>query len=141
MTWFSKLKPHKAKHAAATNALLAEHVLGYIEIVPENPFVGELKNAVVQVWRYSGFPNMTVDQVCDRFNSMTRFQQLNFLAMAFNELGHHPMLENESWRPVKNPLLGGLDDPANIEAASIELLSKHGVEVRIPNEVLDIRTW
>lgn len=45
-----KMLPSPRKLGAATNALLAEHLLQHVEFVPENPFARELKQAVINVW-------------------------------------------------------------------------------------------
>ncbi len=100
-----KLLPSPKKLNAATNALLAEHYLSLIELVGENPFVEELKHGIVSAWHNSGFKNLSEDTVYEQFNQCTRFQQLNIIAMAFNENNINPSLNGEIWREVKNPAL------------------------------------
>jgi hypothetical protein len=136
-----KLLPSPKKLNAATNALLAEHSISLIELVGENPFVKELKSGVVSAWRHSGFPNMNEEYIYERFNSFTRFQQLNILAMAFNELNQAPMLQGEFWQNVKNPLLPNLEDKQHINSVAARLKSKHGVDIHIPEEKLNIYDW
>ena len=67
----------------------------------------ELRDKIVDLWRLSGFPSMEDSDVVAIFNIDSRFEQLNIFAMARNELGHRPMLQNESWRSVRNPFMPG----------------------------------
>ena len=126
---------------AATNALLAEHSISLIELVGENPYVKDLKSGIVNAWRHSGFPNMKEEDIYEQFNHCTRFQQLNILAMAFNELNHDPMLPGEFWQFVKNPFLPDLDDEHHLKSVAARLKSKHGVDIQIPEQRLNIYDW
>jgi len=126
---------------AVTNALLAEHSLSLIELVGENPYVNELKSGIVSAWRHSGFPNMKEEDIYEQFNHCTRFQQLNILAMAFNELNQDPMLPGEFWQSVKNPFLPELNDEHHLKSVAARLKSKHGVDIQIPEERLNIYDW
>lgn len=127
------------KFSAATNAILAEHTLGLVELVPENPFAKRLKDQVIDVWRRMGFPNMTEDQVAQSFNGLTRIGQLNILAIAFAELGDRPYLPGESWQYVRRPLL--MEDEAHVRAVAARMKSKHGVDIHIPTERFQIVDW
>lgn len=126
---------------ASTNALLAEHSISLIELVGENPYVKDLKSGIISAWRHSGFPNMKEEDIYEQFNHCTRFQQLNILAMAFNELNQDPMLPGEFWQTVKNPFLPGLDEKQHLQSVAARLKSKHGVDIRIPDERLNIYDW
>lgn len=129
------------KIAAAYNAVLAEHKLGLIELIPLNPFSMELVDALVAAWRHSGFPKDERDYVLSRFNRCSRFQQLNLLAMAFNELGINPDLPGEFWRNVKNPFQAKLESQRHIDAVISTIKFQHGVCVTIPNEPMNIHSW
>jgi len=133
--------PGKKKYDAATNALLVEHALGSIEFIPENPFAQQLKAAIVQVQRYALHRNVPEQKVYSDFNSYTRFQQLNIIAMAFNEVGIEPVLHGEYWQPVKNPFLPNLDSPSHIRAVAERLARKHGTRIEIGTEPMNIETW
>lgn len=126
---------------AATNALLAEHFLQYVELVPENPFAKRLMDKIVDVWRLSGFPSIKDAAVAESFNNESRFAQLNIIAMALNKLGQHPMLPNESWHPVSNPVIPGLDDDAHIQAVAKRLQLNHGVNIQIPSRRFQMKEW
>ena len=126
---------------AATNALLAEHYISLVELVGENPYVNELKSGVVKAWRHSGFPNMKEEDIYEQFNHSTRFQQLNILAMACNELNQDPMLPGEFWQSVKNPFLPELDDKHHLKSVAARLKSKHGVDIQIPEVRLNLYEW
>ena len=124
---------------AAKNALLVEHQLRYIELVPQNPFTGELKDAVIRVLRVSGFPRITEEDVRDHFNRSTRIAQLSLLAMALNELGHQPMLGNEFWHPVRNPFR--VVDEAYLSAVTSRLKYAHGIDISIRAKPLTMTDW
>jgi hypothetical protein len=131
--------PSPKQFGPATNALLVEHALGLIELVPQNPFATRLKDAVVAVWRAAGFPRSTEEVVRDAFNRADRLVQLNILAMAFNELGHQPMLPNEFWHPVGNPFVSV--DPRHIEAVARRLNATHGINVSVRSKPLVMTAW
>src|SRR5689334_14788178 len=90
-------------YLAAVNALMAEHGLGLIELVPQNPFAAQLGSAVISVLRLGSRTPFDEDRWKGMFNREKRSTQLNIVAMALNHLGHSPMLPGESWRTVKNP--------------------------------------
>ncbi len=142
LIWFAKkLLPSPKILGAVTNALLAEHYLSLVELVGENPYVNELKSGIVKAWRHSGFPNMEEEDIYTKFNRCTRFEQLNILAMAFNELDDEPMLAGEFWHSVKNPFLPRLDDEQHLKAVRDRLKANHGVDIHIPQERLNISDW
>lgn len=136
-----KMIPSPKKLDAATNALLAEHLLQYVELVPENSFAKELRDKIVDVWRLSGFPSIKDSAVAESFNNESRFAQLNIIAQAFNELGIYPMLPNEFWHPVSNPFIPGLDDDDHIQAVMKRLQSNHGVNLQIPSGRFQMKEW
>ena len=133
--------PSPKKLAAATNALLAEHILQHVELTPDNPFAKELRDKIVDVWRVSGFPNIEESMVVDSFNRRSRFVQLNIIAMAFNELGHDPMLPNEIWHSVSNPFVPGLDNDAHVQAVVKRIQSNHGIYLQIPSRRFQLKEW
>jgi len=123
------------------NALLAEHVLGHIELVPDNPVAKKLADALAEVWRNSGFPNITTKAVRDSFNGHTRFEQLNLVAMAMDRIGIKPMLDGEHWRSVSNPFMPLSDNEDLIPYVAGQVRSKHGVSVRLGDTPLSIHEW
>jgi len=136
-----RLLPNKKKLAAATNALLAEYDIGLIELIPANPFAQELKNAIATVWQVSGFPSTSREEALRDFDSRSRFIQLNIIAMALETMGHQPMLPGEAWQYVRNPFVGGLEDPRYVDLAAGMIKKDHGVDIQISNESLNTSLW
>lgn len=133
-----RLLPSPKNLGAATNALLAEHYLQSIELVPENPFTTELGNGIVNVFRLSGFPNIDDSAVFEKFNNSNRFVQLLLIAMALNEFGNQPKLQNEFWHPVKNPFATNLENSSHVDAVKGRLLSTHDADVHISENKLHL---
>ena len=91
-------------YSAALAALLAEHNLGYIELVPQNPFAKELKEGIISAFRAGDRTHFDQDWWVSTFNASSRSVQLNFVALGLNELGHRPILEGV-WPRVRNPMV------------------------------------
>ena len=67
----------KAKsYGVASNALLAEHMLVYIELVQENPFTKQLRDAVITVWQNGSNRNISEKDVIESFNRQERIVNL-----------------------------------------------------------------
>ena len=122
------------------NALLAEHSMSLTELDPENSFAATLKGAVIKTYRVSGIQNYSPDTAADSFNELSRFEQLNILAMALNEMGHSPVLRGAHWMPVKNPFGDRIDD-ALIESISKQLTEKHRAPVQLATGQFAVTEW
>jgi hypothetical protein len=127
-------------YLAALNALLAEHDLGLIELVPENPFAAELRQGLISAFRVGTPTRFDEKSWIGRFNSASRIVQLNFVALGFNELGLRPMLSGESWQPVQNPLVIR-DIESKVDKASQSLANRHGVTICLRSSKLSITQW
>ena len=128
-------------YSAALAALLAEHNLGYIELVPQNSFAAELKDGIITAFRVGARDGHRFDPQywIDTFNHANRLVQLNFVAFGLNELGHDPMLEG-AWPRVNNPLaLTNIE--GKLEQAQRYIKRRHGTLVRIRNSRLNIVDW
>lgn len=131
------------KFNSATNALLAEHVLRYIELVPENRTAQELKAEVLKVWRQSSAARVPDESIVKEFNDLPRTMQLNLLAKALASLGNLPMIGGigrEIWTPVERPL-SVMPKPAHIEAVAARLKSTYGTDVTIPDRRFRMYEW
>lgn len=127
-------------YLAALNALLAEHDLGFIELVQENPFAAKLKEGVISAFRAGTRVRFEDDSWIARFNHSDRLLQLNFVAMGFNELGERPMLAGEDWQPVQNPMVIR-NIEGKVDKANRYLHRRHGKVVRLRNSKLAITDW
>jgi hypothetical protein len=100
--------------AGALNALLVEHDLGWIQLVPKNPFAKTLGDGVISAMRAGVRGRFDQEYWINNFNHCDRVVQLNVVALGFNELNMPPLLRSEGWRPVRKPFvlnisLGDLD--------------------------------
>lgn len=132
--------PKKDDISHLHNALVAEHSLSLIELTPENPTAKQLKEAVVKTYRVSGFPNYSEDAVAKSFNALSRIEQLNLLAMAFNEMGLQPILRKERWMPVKDPFVDKIDDKL-VESVTKRLSDKHAAPIGLSQGRFAIKDW
>jgi len=132
--------PIKGNIGSIHNALLAEHSLSLIELTPENPAANRLKKAVVKTYRVSGFPNHSEEAVAESFNALSRFEQLNILAMALNEMGWQPTLRQEQWMPVKTPFVEEIDD-RSVKSVAKELSDKHKAAISLSRGRFAIKDW
>lgn len=127
-------------YLAALNAVLVEHDLGLIEIVPENPTAAELKDGVIAALRAGQRGRFDEEFWVNKFNHADRLVQLNVVALAFNELGEKPMLQGEDWQPVRNPFV--LRDIAGkISKATRAIERRHGRVVQIRASKLALQDW
>ena len=120
-----------------TNALLAEHSLSLIELVPENSFARSLNDAIVAVYQNAGFRSLAFEDVVRRFNGETRLVQLNIVAVALKELGHPPILSGAEWIPVINPLVAKADQ-GQIDHVSRWLNEKFNTSLQIKDGKLQM---
>jgi hypothetical protein len=125
---------------AALNALLAEHSLGLVELVPENPFASQLKQGVLSAFRAGTSSRFDEARWVKEFYYQSRIVQLNFVAFGFNELGMRPMLPGENWQRVLNPLVIR-NIESKLDKASQTLARRHGVTVHLRNSKLSITDW
>lgn len=134
------LLPNPFELNTATNALLAEHLLQFVELVPENTFAAELRDRVIVVWRrVSGQEDLPPDRAAREFNSSQRIVQLNILAVALQSLKHTPMLRGEQWCKIRDPFK--IPSEQHIEAVRGRIAAKHGVRIELPKRSLQIVGW
>ena len=125
---------------AAVNALLAEHCLNQIELVPENPQSNVLRIALKNVFRSAGGAPYDDEYWVNMFNAEDRTIQLNLVAMALNELGQHPSVQRTNWRQVANPLVLH-DVRQHIVNARAEIARKYGPSIALKSGKLKIFEW
>ncbi len=118
-------------YQAALNALFAEHHLGYIELVPENSFAGELKDGILSALKVGDRTRFGTNYWIKSFNRAGRLVQLNFVAMGLNELGLRPMLPGEDWLPVRNPwVIRNIESKLSKATRYIERRHQQAVRIR-----------
>jgi hypothetical protein len=65
---------------AAINALLAEHLLSYVELAPQNPYAKTLADAMLAAAKSRAPKKFDAAQFAEEFNTAPRFTQLNVIA-------------------------------------------------------------
>lgn len=133
------LFPSRA-YRAALNALLVEHDLGYIELIPENPFAAKLRNGIIDAMRVGSPTSFDENSWLATFNHAERVVQLNFVAFGFNELGMSPMLKGAEWQSVQNPLVIR-NIETNLDKAARYIQRKSGEIVRLRQSKLSLEKW
>lgn len=136
MGFFSKLIGIHS-FGGAQNALFVELMLPSLNVVQR----AQLKERIIRIFQSSGFPKKKPDAVISHINDSTRIAQLNFIALAMNELGYSPPLKNEYWTEVRNPFDPSLATENEIWAVAKRLKSNHNVSVSIGSGPLNFDEW
>jgi hypothetical protein len=126
------------KFNAAVDALLAEHLLTYVELAPQNPYAKTLGGAIVSAVKTRTKKGFDAERFVEEFNAASRFTQLNLIAYGFQELGRIP--QGASWRPVRKAFLP-LEDPKKIEKAQHMLFFHNGIDIRIKSGKFKLMDW
>ena len=133
--WFST-----QSYRAALNALLAEHDLGYIELIPENPFTARLRAGVIAVIK-GRQPALSDDSSCvAAFNNAERVVQLNFVALGLKEIGMPPLFTGAAWQSVPKPFVAR-EIERKLDEAARYMEQKSGEIVRIKQSRLALEKW
>lgn len=74
-------------------------------------------------------------------NRSTRVAQLNYIALAMNELGYQRPLKNEFWHKVRDPFDPSIADESALRAVAKRPTSAHGVEISVGSEPLSFDSW
>ena len=134
MGWLRRFFLPRRDLAAANNALLAEHELSLVELVPENPFARQLATNILRTLT----PLNDSDETLTReFNESTRMMQLVMVAHAFAHI-KPPSLEGESWHRVDDPFVADQVQYATINDFARRLRARHRVSITIPERRLEI---
>ena len=126
------------KFNAAVNALLAEHLVSYVELAPQNPYARTLADAMVAAAKSRERKGFDAARFAEEFNAAPRFTQLNVIASGFQELGRTP--QGASWRRVRKPF-SPLENAKKIEKAQHMLFFHNGIDVRIRGGSFKLADW
>ena len=114
---------------AAVNAVLAEHLL----MTSDTNTRLKIAREVVSIVR-SVFPRMTTDLVLSDLNRKSRTVQMNFVALACDNLGISPPGRN-TWTRFSNPNhAGGQVDRLHIDSAIESVLKQDHISVEWPDD-------
>lgn len=120
--------------ATATNALLAEYMLPNLTSDQKK----KVRAQIAHIFRAGGFPGLTDEFIRTHFNSKPRAVQLNFIAIALNDLGINPPFKGEFWHEVRNPFLPNIYDAGDMEAVQARLSNQHRIHFQISPTPMDI---
>ena len=120
------------RFSVANNALLAEHILPHLT----SDMILQLKEQIFYIFRAGGFPNITDEFVVEKFDSSERVVQLNCIAIALNDLGVQPNLENEFWLEVRNPFRADETSYSEFKSVRRRLNLMHKIDIEIKQERL-----
>jgi len=130
LIWVPKWPVSRKRIAAANNAVLAEHALGFVELTPRNPSAHQLGQQVISTMRRLGTGLANDAALIEDFNAKNRLEQLNLIATAMIDLKQSAML-GEAWEPANAQAAEGPSARA-VAAARAAIFSKHGVAISIP---------
>jgi hypothetical protein len=126
------------KFNAAVNALLAEHLLTYVDLTPQNPYAKVLGEAIVAAVKTRTKKGFDAERLVEEFNAASRFTQLNLIAYGFQQLGRSP--QGATWRVVRKAFLP-LEDAKKLEKAQHMLFFHNGIDVRIKSGKFQLTDW
>jgi hypothetical protein len=122
------------KSMGANNAVLASHLL---ENISEDLKL-EITNQIILIIR-SVYPRMTEEQALLDLNKASRIAQLNFVALACDNLGIPPLIKKNAWTRIKNPHAVARDiDIDKINAAIASVLMQDRVQINWPGNNVKI---
>lgn len=125
---------------AATNAVLASHLLPGLDKQQKKNIATLIAEQILNS-RYRG----TADDVLRELNNNCRVTQMNFIAMACNDLGVKPPIDDGvGWRHVSNPYsVGGHTKERDISAVVRWFARKNGVSINWPGDdvKVDFLDW
>jgi hypothetical protein len=121
----------------ATNALLVELTLPTLTDAQR----AELKARVIEVFQRKSSSELSQEAALHGLNQASRLTQLNFLALAMDELGFDTPLKKEILFKVQNPFDPNLANEHALRAVARRLKWNHGVEVSIGEEPISFDAW
>jgi hypothetical protein len=130
LIWLPKWPVSQKSITAASNALFAEHSLGFTELSPRNPSAHQLGQQLIATMRRQGNGLANDATLIEEFNGKPRLAQLNLIAMAMIDLKQSAML-GEPWETPIAPTAEGPSARA-VAAARDQIFNKHGVAITIP---------
>lgn len=127
MGFFGSLFRGTKGFSTATNALLAEATLPKLDASQRN----RIKSKVLQVLKSGGMARHSDEYLSSFFDRQPRLVQLNFVAIACQELNIKPAIDGEIWCDVKNPFLPNAYDDSDILAVRDRLRTQRRAEISV----------
>lgn len=112
----------------AMNALLASHFIEKADRADRKKIANEVFIIVTSVRR-----GQSLDAILHEISNESRVVQMNFIAIACDNLGIQPAILNNVWTRVKNPYQVGTQVDASRLSVAIKAIAKQdGVQVSWP---------
>src|ERR1700680_3753003 len=86
---------------AAINALLAEHLLSYVELASQNPYAKTLADAMLGAAKSRAPKKFDAERFTEKFTAPPRFPRLKVLASVFKKWAGTP--GGACWRRFRKP--------------------------------------
>lgn len=117
------------------NAVLASHLI-------EHATTEVRKNIARQVVAiFQSVNRMSTEDALDKLSKEDRAVQMNFIALACDNLGIAPTVPKNVWTRIRNPFLAGREaTPLYIETAIETVRKKDGVSVSWVDKPVNFRT-
>ena len=126
---------------AADNAVQANHLLPRLNEQQKKEIVTHIANKI-SIFYGGRKPN---EKILRDLSNDCRVTQLNFVALACNDLGIEPPIQDGvGWRSIRNPYaVGGHTKERDISACVRWFAKRYGVSINWPGDdvKLDFRTW
>ena len=114
----------------AINAVLASHLIENSDRALRQKIAREVVTIIASVRKHQ-----TLDSVLDDIGNQSRVVQMNFIALACDNLSIAPTVPNNVWARVKNPYHIGQQVDANRISVAVDLMLKEdGVRVAWPGD-------
>lgn len=127
------------QNKAAINSVLATHAASKLDLQQKRDVARLIAKHILDS-RNRG----TAEAVLQELNNECRVIQMNFIALACNELGIAPKLSSTSWLPIRNPYSVGTHTKEEDISASVKWFeSRTGVRINWPGDEVkeDFLAW
>lgn len=114
----------------ANNAVLASCLIEKVDRADRKKIAREIVKIIMSV-----YPRQTTDCILSRLSTQPRVVQMNFIALACDNLYIEPPVRNNVWTRIDNPYRVGNDIDENRISAALEAIEKQdGVCITWPGD-------
>jgi hypothetical protein len=127
------------QNKAANNAVLASHLAEHLDGEQKKAIATLIANSILR-FRTRG----SAEVILRELNKNCRVTQMNFIALACNDLGIQPLIKGSDWLSVRNPyLVGGYTKEKDISFSVRWYEKRSGVRVNWPGDdvKVDFLNW
>jgi hypothetical protein len=122
------------QNKAAINAVLASHLLARLDRQQKQNIATLIVDQILKS-RYRA----TAEDVLRKLNNNCRVTQMNFIALACNDLGIEPPIPKSCWLPIRNPYsVGGHTKETDISSTVRWFARRNGVSINWPGDEVKV---